>query len=313
MTSYLRSPLVEAAGLVKDYDGLRAVDGLSFCLYPGEIYGFLGPNGSGKSTTILMMLGLTEPSDGTIQVFGYDPARNPIELKKQIGYLPESVGFYGDLTGRANMRYTGQLNKIPKDVAEARIDALLETVELSEAAERPVSQYSRGMRQRLGLADVLLKEPKIVILDDPTLGLDPNGIQWLLRMIRTLSADGTTVFLASHQLHEVQLICDRVGIMSHGKMVLEGTIDSLTKGDGGSGFLTTLEAIGDGLDVAGTFESLDGVKSVKPSGTALMIESERDVRAELVAAAVGLGAAVTSVTSENQSLQDIYLRYFQTD
>ena len=313
MTSYLRSPLVEAAGVVKDYDGLRAVDGLSFCLYPGEIYGFLGPNGSGKSTTILMMLGLTEPSDGTIQVFGYDPARNPIELKKQIGYLPESVGFYGELTGRANMRYTGQLNKIPKDVAEARIDALLETVELSEAAERPVSQYSRGMRQRLGLADVLLKEPKIVILDDPTLGLDPNGIQWLLRMIRTLSADGTTVFLASHQLHEVQLICDRVGIMSHGKMVLEGTIDSLTKGDEGSGFLTTLEAIGDGLDVAGTFESLDGVKSVKPSGTALMIESERDVRAELVAAAVGLGAAVTSVTSENQSLQDIYLRYFQTD
>ena len=158
--------LVEAEGLVKAYGDFRAVDGLDLHLAEGEVYGFLGPNGSGKSTTILMMLGLTEPTAGLIRVVGHDPTREPLDVKRLVGYLPESVGFYADLSGRENLMYTANLNRINRDDARMRIDELLEMVELTEARDQVTGQYSRGMRQRLGLADVLLKRPKVIILDD---------------------------------------------------------------------------------------------------------------------------------------------------
>ena len=149
-------------------------------------------------------------------------------MKRIVGYLPESVGFYDDLTGRENLQYTARLNKMPRFESEERIDNLMEQVELTSSAGQIDGQYSRGMRQRLGLADVLLKQPKLVILDDPTLGLDPAGVHWLLQLIEHMSReDGITVFISSHRLHEVQRICNRVGIMSHGRMVLEGAIQDL--------------------------------------------------------------------------------------
>lgn len=307
-------PLVEARGLTKRYGSFTAVDNLDLTLRQGEVYGFLGPNGSGKSTTILMLLGLTEPSGGEVRVMGRDPGRDPIAVKRRIGYLPESVGFYGDLSGRANLLYTADLNEIPRSEASARIDDLLATVLLADAAEQPVGQYSRGMRQRLGLADVLLKQPSLVILDDPTLGLDPAGVQWLLGLIETLSQErNITVFLSSHQLVEVQRVCDRVGIMSRGKLVLEGDVASLTEQDEQGGYEVHAETAGGGEAALDALRALPGVTAVERQGAAITVSSTQDVRPGVAAALVGAGAQVLEVRSRNRTLEDLYLRYFQPE
>lgn len=305
-------PLIEAQGLTKRYGGFTAVDGIDLTIAEGEVFGFLGPNGSGKSTSILMMLGLTEPTDGTVRVCGYDPARNPLAVKRQVGYLPESVGFYGDMTGAQNLRFTAELNRTPRADADARIAELLAMVELADAANQPVVQYSRGMRQRLGLADVLLKQPRLVILDDPTLGLDPAGIVWLLGLIEELSAKrGITVFLSSHQLQEVQRVCHRVGIMSHGKIVLEGTVAGLTAQTDAGGFRVTLKVEGanDALDAA--LAALPSVREATRSGIDVVIESDEDVRAAAAAVVHEHGARLLEMRANDRTLEDIYLRYFQ--
>ena len=303
--------VIEAEGLVKEYGTFRAVDELDLTLRQGEVYGFLGPNGSGKSTTILMFLGLTEPSGGKVRVAGRDPTRDPLGVKRQVGYLPESVGFYPDLSGADNLLYTAHLNRIPRGEAVARIDELLNTVELGGAARQPVGQYSRGMRQRLGLADVLLKQPQLIILDDPTLGLDPAGIQWLLGIIEELSSErGITIFLSSHQLHEVQRVCHRVGIMSHGKLVLEGTVAELTSTDARGGFNVVLDVIGGSEELRGKLAVLPSVRSCERVGSQILVESEDDVRAAAAAMVVAEGASLVGVRAENRSLEEIYLRYF---
>ncbi len=305
-------PLIEARGLVKAYGRFRAVDGVDLALYEGEVYGFLGPNGSGKSTTILMMLGLAEPSHGVIRVCGHDPTRDPIAVKRQVGYLPESVGFYGDLTGADNLRFTAELNAIPPQRAAERIDELLRIVDLADAARQPVSQYSRGMRQRLGLADVLLKEPRVVILDDPTLGLDPAGIQWLLELIEQLSRQrNIAFFLSSHQLHEVQRICHRVGIMSHGRLVLEGALDDLASQIDSGGFRVTLATDDAPDDLADALRAIPGVDALEGAPPHAVIRSSRDVRAEIASVVHQRGARLLEMRAQNSSLEEIYLRYFQ--
>ena len=305
-------PLIQADGLSKVYGDFTAVDGVDLAIGEGEVFGFLGPNGSGKSTTILMMLGLTEPSGGTVRVCGLDPARDPLAVKRQVGYLPESVGFYGDMTGADNLRFTARLNAIPRPVAEERVANLLAMVELADAANQPVAQYSRGMRQRLGLADVLLKEPRLVILDDPTLGLDPTGVVWLLGLIEELSAErGIAVFLSSHQLHEVQRVCHRVGIMSRGKVVLQGTVADLTAQTDAGGFGVTLSVDGAGEALDAALAALPGARSVTRSGGEIAIESESDVRAEAAAAVHASGARLLGLRSRERALEDIYLRYFR--
>ena len=306
------STLIEARSLTKRYGSFTAVDGIDLTIAEGEVFGFLGPNGSGKSTSILMMLGLTEPTDGTVRVCGYDPTRNPIAVKRSVGYLPESVGFYSDMTGAQNLRFTAQLNGIPRADADARIAELLDTVELADAANQPVGQYSRGMRQRLGLADVLLKSPRLVILDDPTLGLDPAGIVWLLGLIEELSArQGIAVFLSSHQLEEVQRVCHRVGIMSHGKLVLEGAVADLTAQTESGGFRVTLkvERADESLDAA--LAALPPVRRVSRNGGDVVIESDEDVRAEAAAAVHEHGARLLEMRTNDRTLEEIYLRYFQ--
>jgi len=306
--------LVETAGLAKAYGKFWAVDGLDLHLEAGEVYGFLGPNGSGKSTTILMLLGLTEPSAGTVSVMGHDPTRDPLAVKRQVGYLPESVGFYPDMSGPQNLRYTAELNNIPRAEANARIDELLETVELADAGKLPVGHYSRGMRQRLGLADVLLKQPRLIILDDPTLGLDPTGIQWLLGIIEELSSQrGIAVFLSSHQLHEVQRVCHRVGIMSHGKIVLEGTVAELTTHSDSGGFGLVLEVAGGGDDLLAGLSALPGISECKRNGAEIRLDGDRDVRAEASALVVGQGVPLLGVRAVDRTLEEIYLRYFQED
>jgi ABC-2 type transport system ATP-binding protein len=229
-------PLVETRELTKRYGDVVAVDHLSLAVRGGEIYGLLGPNGAGKTTTILMLLGLAEPSSGEARVLGLDPARQPLEVKRRVGYLPDSVGFYGRLTGRENLRYTARLNGIGAAEAEPVIAELLTHVGLDEAGDRATDTYSRGMLQRLGIADALVKSPEILILDEPTTAIDPTGVADLLVLIRRLVADrGIGVLLSSHLLEQVERLCDRVGIFSRGRLLAEGTVAELSRRAGGEG------------------------------------------------------------------------------
>ena len=222
--------IIATDALTKVYNGQVAVDHLTFEIQEGEIFGFLGPNGAGKTTTLLMLLGLTEPTSGKAQVAGVDPARDPINVKRMVGYLPENMGFYHDLNARQMLRYIAELNGLSMDTANARIDNALKTIGLFEEVEKKIAAYSRGMRQRLGIAEILVKNPKIAFLDEPTLGLDPEASNRMLELIQQLSQEEKmTVLISSHFLYQVQKICHRVGIMIGGKMVAVGPMEQLEK------------------------------------------------------------------------------------
>lgn len=222
--------IIETEGLTKRYDSYTAVNQLNLQIREGEVFGFLGPNGAGKTTTLLMFLGLTEPSAGRVRVCGCDPTRDPLHVKEKVGYLPENVGFYDDMNAKENLRYVARLNHISDQVSTPRIDELLGLVGLQEEASKRVGTYSKGMRQRLGIAEVLVKEPRMVFLDEPTIGLDPDGTNRMLELIRSLSKEKRiTVFFSSHLLEQVQRVSDRVGIMIKGNLVAVGPIQELAR------------------------------------------------------------------------------------
>jgi len=223
-------PIIETKDLTKIYDHQVAVDHLSFQVREGEVFGFLGPNGAGKTTTLLMLLGLSSPTEGEVKVYGMDPIRKARDVKRVVGYLPENVGFYSDLDPVEHLEYIADLNGIEGKTARAKIREVLEVVGLTDSLEKKVGAFSRGMKQRLGIAEVLLKDPKLLFLDEPTLGLDPDGAIRLIDLIESLSRDrNITVLLSSHNLYQVQKISHRVGIMIKGKMVALDTIDALAK------------------------------------------------------------------------------------
>ena len=222
--------VIQTTGLTKRYDHQTAVDHLDFQVVEGEIFGFLGPNGAGKTTTLLMLLGLSRPTEGTATVCGLNPERKAMEVKKIVGYLPENVGFYGDMDAEQSLRYIAELNRIPRSEAEGRIHEVLKLVGLSENGDKKVSAFSRGMKQRLGIAEVLLKDPKVMFLDEPTLGLDPDGAVRLIELIQSLNQERRiTVLLSSHHLQQVQKISHRVGIMIKGRMVAAGSVEALAR------------------------------------------------------------------------------------
>lgn len=222
--------IIKTENLSRRYNGQAAVDDLSFHVKEGEIFGFLGPNGSGKTTTLLMLLGLSQPSGGSALVCGMDPIRQSKEVKQLVGYLPENVGFYGDLNAIQSLEYVADLNSLEGEMVSKKADELLDLVGLKQDAKKKVAAFSRGMKQRLGIAEVLIKNPKVLFLDEPTLGLDPDGALRIIDLIESLNKNqGITVVLSSHDLHQVQKISHRVGIMIQGKMVAEGSIDSLAK------------------------------------------------------------------------------------
>ncbi|MCU0539634.1 MAG: ABC transporter ATP-binding protein [Desulfobacterales bacterium] len=223
-------PVIETEELTKVYGDQTAVDRLSLTVAAGEIFGFLGPNGAGKTTTLLMLLGLTEPTGGRVRVLGLDPARDPIQVKSRVGYLQENMGFYSDLNARQMLAFVAELNGIAGGPAAARIDAALAAVGLADAAGKKIAAFSRGMRQRLGIAELLIKEARVAFLDEPTLGLDPDGTLRIMELIQGLARDrGMTIVLSSHQLNQVEKICHRVGIMIKGRMVAQGPMEQLAR------------------------------------------------------------------------------------
>ena len=301
---------VEAVGLTKRYGEKVAVDHLNLRVERGEIFGLLGPNGAGKTTTILMLLGLTEPSSGHARVEGLDPTRQALAIKQRVGYLPDDVGFYDELTGRQNLLYTARLNRLPDTHAQARVDELMRQVGLADVADRKARSYSRGMRQRLGIADALVKRPSVLILDEPTVNIDPEGVRETLALIAQLRDEhGVTVVLSSHLLHQVEQICDRIGIFVDGSLVAVGTVDTLAQ-NLEDRWTFTVDAHDPTGRVPEALHRLPGVHSVNRGPDGWRIVADHDVRPALVAAVAAAGAILTHLSRARADLDAIYHRYF---
>jgi ABC-2 type transport system ATP-binding protein len=303
---------IETRDLTKNYGDVTVVDHLSFNVRENEVFGLLGPNGAGKTTTILMLLGLTEPAAGTVRVFDYDPTREPLKVKRVVGYLAEEVGFYDNLTARENLRFIAELNNISAAETERRVDEALEMVGLASERDMVTLKFSRGMRQRLGIADVLIKKPRLVILDEPTSGLDPKGINQLLDIIADLPKMGTSVLLSSHQLHQVQRVCHRVGILAKGKMVVEGAIDQLGREAlAGGRYLVEVETAEPVAELPDIIGKIKGVEKVEAEGVLLKITASSDLRSQISRAVIDSGALLVQMKVQEFSLDDIYMRYFK--
>jgi ABC-2 type transport system ATP-binding protein len=306
-----RDAIITAQGLTKRYGNSNAVDAISFAIRKGEVFGLLGPNGAGKTTTILMMLGLTEISSGRVSVLGFNPARAPLRVKQRVGYLPDSVGFYDHLTAVENLAYTAKLMGLSLNERTERIADALKRVRLSDVARKRVSTFSRGMRQRLGLAEIIVKRAEIAILDEPTSGLDPQATIEFLELIGELKRGGTTVLLSSHLLDQVQRICDRVALFKAGRIVMMGSVAELAVQVLGAGFVVEVEA--EGIGIAHKLSTIPGVTKVeKVSTDRYRMSAERDVRPDAANAVVAVGGALRRLSVDEPSLEAIYARTFQT-
>jgi len=303
---------IETQDLTKRYDGVTVVDRLNLYVRENEIFGLLGPNGAGKTTTILMLLGLTEPVAGTAKVFGFSSTREPLKVKRLTGYLPEKVGFYDNLTARENLNFIAELNGIGYAEANRQIDDLLNKVGLDKETDLAVGKFSRGMKQRLGIADVLIKKPKIAILDEPTAGLDPKGINQLLDLVAGLPKMGTTVVLSSHQLYQVQRVCNSIGILSRGKMVIEGSIDKLGRDAlAGGKYIIEVETSQPSPQLVDIIKGIKGVIKVEVKDNSLLVSTDSDLRAEVSKAVVQSDFPLIEMKVQEFSLDDIYMKYFK--
>jgi len=306
--------VIETKELTKNYDGVTVVDRLNLHIREKEIFGLLGPNGAGKTTTILMLLGLTEPASGSAWVFGFNPTREPLKVKRLAGYLPENVGFYNNLTARENLMFIAELNNISRAEANRKIDELLEIVGIGEVADSTVGKFSRGMKQRLGIADALIKNPKVAFLDEPTAGLDPEGINQTLDLIANLPQMGTTVVLSSHQLYQVQRVCHSIGILSKGKTVIEGSLDQLGREAlAGGNYRIEVETAQLNPGLIDIINKLPGVRKVEAEGNLLLVNADSDLRAEIAKAVVQSNTPLIQMKIQEFSLDDVYMKYFKED
>lgn len=347
----LHEIIIRTNELVKQYGDVTAVDHLNLEIHKGEVFGLLGPNGAGKTTTTLMLLGLTDPTSGTAEISGLDCTRDALAVKKIVGYLPDNVGFYPDMSGRENLIFSGMMNGLTRKEAEERAVGLLERVGMTYAADRKTGTYSRGMRQRLGIADVLMKDPEIIIMDEPTLGIDPSGMRELTALIRELSVkDGRTILISSHELYQIQEISDRVGIFVKGRMIACGRIDELGQQLQNEGLYMVdfrAEKTVDGSmatehraevetgtargamnaaaeTLASTHETSNidelkslvrGIEGVRLVGVkedgTLHVESGRDIRAELFRKLTDAGYLLSELHERGGDLDEIYRKYFE--
>jgi len=287
--------VIETNDLTKRYRDLVAVDRLTLRVHRGEVYGFLGPNGAGKTTTLRMVLGLVRPTSGIATVLGTSPGSS--EGLARIGALVEAPGFYPFLSGRDNLRVMAGHARVKAE----RVDAVLEEVGLSRRAKDRFRTYSQGMKQRLGVASALLKDPEVLILDEPTTGLDPKGMAEMRSFIGGLGRRGRTVLLSSHLMSEVEQVCDRVGVIDRGVLVKEGSVDEL-RGHG------VLLVRAEPLEHAGrVVKELPGVAAVATSDGALKVTADPAAAPGIIRALVGAGVAVSELRPERASLEDVFL------
>lgn len=269
----MTKPIVKLINLRKEYNGFVAVNDVNLEIMRGEIFGLLGPNGAGKTTTISMILGLVQPTRGDVIVDGHSVRKNPVEVRRRIGFLAENPGFYEGMTAYENLMLTAKLNNV-KD-AEKKIEEAVKQVGLSEWLHEEVGKFSRGMKQRLGIADALIKNASVLVLDEPTSGIDPKGAEEILELIKQLSKrNGITVVMSSHLLHQVEVICDRVAIMNRGRIIASGTLRDLI----GERQIITVEAENVTDEVIQQLKTLGNV--VHDAGR-ITVEAYKDVRHEV--------------------------------
>jgi len=307
--------IIIAKDLSKKYNGHLVVDNLNLAIKKGEIFGLLGPNGAGKSTVILMTLGLTEPSSGSINVAGFNSTREPLKVKRITGYLPEKVGFYDDMTAKSNLAYTAELNNIPYRETPKKIDEVLEIVELTKNKNQLVKTFSKGMKQRLGIADVLIKDPQLVIFDEPTEGLDLKVANQILQTILDLNKQKNITFLlSSHQLNLMQRVCPRVGILSRGKLIGEGNVENLGRNLFGGGkyrIELELEKVTD--EIIEKLKKLDKVVNVNKVDNQLQVICDKDIRQDISRLITNEGILMTRMNMKQDALEEIYLKYFKEE
>jgi ABC-2 type transport system ATP-binding protein len=295
------APPVKARGLVKRYKDVLAVDHIDLNVNDGDEYGFLGPNGAGKTTTLRMALGLIVPSEGTVELFGRDPLREGARALEGVAGFVEAPRFYPYLTARKNLQLLAALDG---DGAAERIDEVLHTVELAPRAGHKVGGFSHGMRQRLGIAAALLRRPRLLVLDEPATGLDPAGMRDMRELIRRLAGEGITVLLSSHQLPEVQELCDRVAIVDRGQVVYEGALADLRR-QGGAGYRLRSTDDRRALELA---RAQPGVQHANLSEHGLSFDAQEDDVAQLTLALGAAGIGILALTPELATLEDLFFR-----
>ena len=309
---------IEVFDLTKVYRSegkeIRAVDNLNLNVEKGSIFGLLGPNGAGKTTLIMMLTGLTLPTSGSGKVLGHDIIKESLQIRKKVGLLPEGFGFYDHLTAEENLNYVAALNDIPKDERKKRIEDALASVGLLEVKDRKFGGYSRGMRQKLGIAQALLKNPELLILDEPTAGVDPEGARAIRELVLKLNKEGKTIMLSTHLLFEVGPICDSIAIINCGRLVLQGKVrDLLEKLMAEEGYRIKIEGSGEVGAFAEALSSLDGVKSVRLEGKAVHVLAVKDVRADIGKLSSKYNIEIITLELQQPSLEDLFIKYYRRE
>jgi ABC-2 type transport system ATP-binding protein len=304
--------VIEAKGLTKKYERFTAVDNLDLKIEEGTVFGFLGPNGAGKTTTILMLMGLTEPSGGEARIGGFNSTREPLKVKRITGYIPEKVGFYEDLTAYYNLLYMARLNGISDEEADKKITSALEKVGLKDKAESTVNTFSKGMKQRLAIAELIVKGPKVAFMDEPTSGIDPEGIAQMLDLISAIAKEhNMTIVISSHQLNQVEHICSRVGIMSKGKLVMEGSVNQLGQRTGGGKILIELQLAEITSEIIDGIKGVVGVQKVERKDDSLLITCNEDLRRQISRVIQEKNGLLVQMKLQSYALEDIYLKIFR--
>jgi ABC-2 type transport system ATP-binding protein len=306
---------VETNELTKMYDDFTAVNKLDMEVKKGEIFGFLGPNGAGKTTTVLMLMGLSVPTSGTAKVAGYDIIEQSREVRAVASLLPEYSSLYGDLTAFENLDYIGKLNDMPRSERENRIHEVLETVDMSDWLDVKYESFSRGMKQRVGIASTMMKNPQIIFLDEPTLGLDPVGTREIRELILELkNKQGLTVVMTSHIMSEVQMTCDRIGIINRGKLVLKETMSNLNNimtGDEDRNVEFKLTEITPKL--VKDIEALEGVKSVTQENERMYVYGNVDSDINVSKTIVEHGSTILLMKPREYTLEEIFMKYYKNE
>jgi len=301
--------VIEVRNLRKAYENVLALDNVSFEVGEGEAFAFLGPNGAGKTTTIKILMGFIYPDLGYAKIFGKDVIRHGKKIRKRIGYLPEEIGFYDQLSAYENLDFFARLFGIPKAERKKRIEELLERVGLLERKDSPVREYSHGMKQRLGIAQSLINDPDLLIYDEPTSGLDPRSSYEIRELIKGFVKEGKTLFLSSHLLYEVQQICRTVAIINKGKIVVKDEIKNLSKMISGRSIKVTIRCLNLNEELVDRAKKVKGVRRVRTDGNNLiaMVEDEETI-ASMISSMVKAGGKITSVKEESPGLEEIFLK-----
>jgi len=310
--------VIEANDLTKVYKSegktVLAVDHLNLTIERGSVFGLLGPNGAGKTTFIMMLTGLTLPTSGTAKVLGYDIVKESLQIRRKVGLLPEGFGFYDHLTAQQNLKYVAALNDIPKNEREKRVDEALTTVGLHEVKDRKFGGFSRGMRQRLAIAQVLIKNPELLIFDEPTVGVDPEGARAFRDLVLRLNREEKTVMLSTHLLFEVGPLCTSVTVMNRGRSVVQGKVkDLVEKLMAEEGYRIRVEGRGNLGAFADGLMELRGVKEVKLEGGIISLNATSDVRIEVGKLASTYGVEVSALRLLEPSLEDLFMKYYKSE